>query len=245
MTRLISQNTKVTLSDRIAAPCLALALRQAPDVWFGQEWGPNRNDVMADHGTMQVWGRGRKVTRRAKADGMLFVRPAEGGEPVGLSDRWHVVDVQRVILAHGRHVLPQDGARAIVGDNDATLVEALDLVKGGTRKFLNVHFEAHVQKGDHNAFQAPKDPRAQMHREERAAAVATHADVIAGDTNWHHLRLPGYVSCWDGRSPQGTLGNRAIDAVFARKPAPPAKRVRLLGTPAREHKLVVVDWPVL
>lgn len=244
-TRIATQNTKATLSDRIADACLVRAIETGPalDVWNGQEWGPNRNDVLRDHGQLEVWGRRSTRPRRATPGGILFVRHADGGEPLGFSDRYRIDDVQRVILAEGRAVDLQPGTRRVEDDNDATLVTTLDAETGQVARFLNGHLPAHVQRGSENAYRYPNDPRAAMHREAKVAAANLGADFIAMDTNWHDLRLAGYVSCWDDRQPVGTLGARAIDTVYAHRTLRlRAHRVRVLGTPAREHKLVVVDW---
>lgn len=250
-TRIATQNTKATLSDRIAERCLNLALNQQPDVWNGQEWGPNRNDVLRDLGRLTVWGGSKapgRAGRRADPGDYLFVRHHAGGEPLGFSDRYHIVNVERVILSEGRAVRPQPGTRRVEDDNDATLVTTLDRARNNIEAvFLNGHLPAHVET--RGSYRFPDDPRAAMHREARAKAANLGADYVALDTNWHAMRLAGYLSCWEATRPVGTLGKRAIDTVYAhrsllgRTPTKAPVRARVYGTPAREHKLVVVDWP--
>lgn len=246
MLSIATQNTKVTLSDRVAAACLEVALAHDLDVWNGQEWGPNRNDVLDDAGTMYVAGRRQSLARArqaaTKGTGLLYVRHADGGPPMGLDPyRFEVRKVERVILAQGRKVRPQPGTRSVLDDNEATLVTAYEPAAGTTRRLLNFHLDAHVEDGASGSYRDPRDPRATMHRQERAAIVKLGVDYAAGDTNWHNLELGGLVSCWHGRKPEGTLGKRAIDTIYAR--GRHAAKVKTYGTPAREHRLVVAGYP--
>ena len=58
-----------------------------------------------------------------------------------------------------------------------------------------------------------------------------------GDTNFDGLRLPPLVSCWRLR-PGGTLGNRAVDIIYAPEPA---DSVRTYPTRS-DHKAVLATY---
>jgi hypothetical protein len=115
----------------------------------------------------------------------------------------------------------------------------------GVTVVLDFHLTAEVQMGDGYRKDLKHRLRVMRHKREkrrlgrRARWQQKHARTVypSGDSNYHGMQLGGFVSCWKDRR-GGTLGNRAVDIVFAdTRPL----SVRTLET-ASDHDTVVATY---
>lgn len=227
-TRVATANVRVTLDHFEAAHALAEVLALNPDV-----------------GALQEWGKGRDALLRS-ASRYDYARNAIGGGPVyWRRDRFALVRCRAVVLARREYVGRLLGRKSTLPASVATLAILCDDETGGEVAVVNFHLTAEVQSGGRYRRDLGHRLRVQRHKREvrrlgrlgRRQHRKGRLVYLLGDTNYDGLRVPGLVSCWEGRD-GGTLGKRAVDVVFADRPA---KAVRTVTT-GSDHRAVVCDY---
>lgn len=193
-------------------------------------------------GGLQEWGRSREGILQS-LDGYAWTRPARGGGPViWRRDRYRLRSCKAIRLSGPEYVGRLVGRRSRLGASWATEVVLDDLRTGDVVVVLNAHLTAEVQQGKGYRRDLAHRPRVRRHKRERRRLSRRgrwhlkrgRVVYIVGDFNFHGLRLRGFVSCWKGRN-GATLGNRAVDLVFAdRKP----DRIKVFKTHS-DHRAVV------
>lgn len=231
-TRVGTANIKVTLSNDDAEVALWKVIREEhPDLLVLTEWGRGRNHIL------------NEVSRRSH---LRWDRPDLGGGPV-LYDgsRYSPLRTNARILARQAWVGRLTGRKATLPDSVATEVILYDDLLCREVAVIGFHLTAEVQYGAGYRTDRAHRARVKRHRHERkrlARIVRRHrkADRLAyaaGDGNFDGMTLPPLTSCWTGRK-GGTLGNRAVDIVFAEQPA---IRVDLTRT-GSDHDAVVATY---
>jgi len=228
MTRVCTANIRVTLPRKVAERALDKVLTEArPHIIGVQEWGPGRNPAMH---------------RLAHKHGMEWAR-VPGAGPIMWDDRYRLVKAEPRRLARAGFMGRLAGRRLTLPDSIAALVILEH--KGRETVVINVHLTAEVQYGPGYRRTSAHRARVRRHKREvrslrniaRRQRRKGREVYVVGDFNFDGLRIPGLTSCWLGRN-GGTLGNRAVDIVFA---AYPAARVRTIRTPS-DHDAVVATY---
>lgn len=223
-------NIRETLPHKVAELALDKVLTAAnPHIIGVQEWGTNRNPAMK---------------RLAHAHGMQWTR-VSGAGPIMWADHLRLVKARPVTLARASRMGWLPGRRTHLPASVAALA-ILTNEYGHETSVLNVHLTAEVQYGA--GYRTDKAHRARVRRHKREVkAIARIARnqrrkgrevYVLGDTNYASLVIPGLTSCWQGRPDVGTLGNRAVDHVYATSPA---NKVRTIATPS-DHDAVAATY---
>lgn len=186
----------------------------------------NRTDVLA----LQEWPRSRDYLTRDLVP-WTFRRPLVGGGPIGVRRELGetVVSCRAVLLAGPGYVGRSPGrkSRAILGPSIATRLKSRR-PDGTVVVRYNIHLTAGVQASRYG-YRTDKaaSRRVARHRRERDRIEwlvdRDHARgrvvEVYGDTNFHHMHIPGLVGWW--RSPDlaanpgaPTFGGRAIDGIW-------------------------------
>lgn len=226
-TRLATANVRVTLDHFEAAHALAEVLALNPDVGGLQEWPTGRDQLLK------------------AATAYDYARNDMGGGPVfWRRDRFGLVRCRAVVLARRSFVGHLTGRKSTLPASVATLAILCDDETGGEVAIINFHLTAEVQSG--GRYRRDKAHRARVRRHKREVRRLARMGrrqrrkrpvYLHGDTNYDGLQIPGFVSCWEGRD-GGTLGRRAVDVVYASRPA---KAVRTVTT-GSDHRAVVCDY---
>lgn len=225
--RVATANVRVTLDHFEAAHALAEVLALNPDV-----------------GGLQEWPRGRDSLLKA-ASTYDYARNDLGGGPVfWRRDRYGLVRCRAVVLARRSFVGHLTGRKSTLPASVATLAILSDDETGAEVAVVNFHLTAEVQSGGRYRRDRSHRARVRRHKREvrRLARLARRQRrkrtvAMLGDTNYAGLNIPGLVSCWEGRD-GGTLGHRAVDVVYATRPA---KAVRTVTT-GSDHRAVIADY---
>ncbi len=218
-------NVRDELPPGEACRALRLVTDQAPDLIGLQEWSILRRRLLAE-----------------AAPGYDWHAPVLGGCPVGVRrERFEVLHRRtRVLSRPGWATRPPQGWRLEPG-RAAGIVVCRDRDSDRTVATISFHLVSGVQAGG----QYRSDRRALVGRHRREAARLAglvgeltqegHLVCAAGDTNFHGFRLPRLLSCWEGHTAPGTLGDRLVDAVFWTSAA---TSVTLVETPS-DHRAVL------
>jgi hypothetical protein len=213
-----------------------------------QEWPRGRNRLLADAGRLMVWPRPRPPQDR-RTWLWTWHRPRLGGGPIGVRNDLGETPLscRAKVLAGPGYVGRSPGrkSRAVLGPSYATKLKTR-LPGGRIRVRYNIHLTAGVQAGqDGYRKDAASARRVARHRNERDRLermverdLAKGRDVeVYGDTNFHHMRIPGLVGWWPVEPDAGTFGDRAIDGIWtSEKP----DDVQLLAPLVRgEHRSVI------
>lgn len=201
----------------------------------------HRPDVLA----LQEVGRGRGRILR-DLDGYSFARPVDGGAPIVYGPRFSLVRCRAVVLARREFVGHMPGRKSRLPATVATLAVLHDEATGHDAAVIDFHLTAEVQYAGRYRRDLAHRLRVRRHKRERrrlrALIVEQRSkgrDVYAlGDGNYDGLTLPPLTSCWEGRRAEGTLGNRAVDAIYA-ETRPTAVRTVVTGS---DHRAVVANY---
>lgn len=180
-----------------------------------------RTDVLA----LQEWPRHRDTLTRDLRH-WKFRRPLTGGGPIGVRRTLgeKVLSCRAVILTGPGYVGKSPGrkSRAVLGPSYATRLESRR-PDGTVVVRYNIHLTAGVQ-ADRYRYRAGKVAarRVARHKRERANLERRVArdqargyDVeVYGDTNYHHMHVPGLVGWWGVTPGAPTFGRRAIDGIW-------------------------------
>jgi hypothetical protein len=191
-----------------------------------QEWPGTRNRLLAAAGQLILWPR-RPGARKFKVKGdWTFHRSRLGGGPIGVRNDLGETPIscRATILAGPGYVGRSPGrkSRAVLGPSYATKLKTR-LPGGRTKVRYNIHLTAGVQAGkDGYRKDAASARRVARHRNERDKLermverdLAKGRDVeVYGDTNFHHMPIPGLVGWWPVEPDAGTFGDRAIDGIW-------------------------------
>lgn len=228
MTTIATANIFAGLPRKVAELALDKVLTETrPHIVGVQEWGTARNPAMR---------------RLAHKHGMEWTR-VPGAGPVMWDKRLNLVRAEPRRLARAGFMGRLAGRSPTLPDSIAALVILEH--NGREAAVLNVHLTAEVQYGADYRRDPAHRARVRRHRRE-VRSIANIArrqrrkgrDVyVVGDFNYAGLVIPGLTSCWLGRD-GGTLGNRAVDIVFATSPA---VRVRTIAT-ASDHDAVAATY---
>lgn len=227
-TRVATANVKVTLDRDHAAGAFADMLALDPDFGGLQEWGTGRDVIL----------KGARLYDYAR-------NPAGGGPVFWRRDRYALVRCRAVVLAHREYVGRLLGRKSTLPASLATLAILCDDETGGEVAVVNFHLTAEVQSGGRYRRDKAHRARVRRHKREvrRLARIGRRQQrkgrtvYLLGDTNFDGLRIRGFVSCWEDRD-GGTLGLRAVDVVYASRPA---KAVRTVTT-GSDHRAVIADY---
>ena len=223
-------NIRETLPHKVAELALDKVLTAAnPHIIGVQEWGTSRNPAMK---------------RLAHKHGMQWTR-VSGAGPIMWADHLRLVKARPVTLARASRMGWLPGRRTHLPASVAALA-ILTNEYGHETSVLNVHLTAEVQYGTGYRTDRAHRPRVRRHKREVKAIARIARNqrrkgrevYVVGDTNFDGLRIPGLISCWQGRLDVGTLGSRAVDVVFATSPA---NRVRTIATPS-DHDAVAATY---
>lgn len=208
------------------------ALAAVCDVLALQEWPAHRDGLTAN------------------ARGWSFHRAQLGGGPIGIRDRLgeRVISCRAVALAGPSFVGRIPGRKSLLGPSWATRLKTRR-PDGSTVIRYNIHLTASVQVGRRGyRTDAAHARRVARHKRERNGLerrvtrdrVKGYDVEVYGDTNFHHLPIPGLVGWWATNDDAGTFGDRAIDGIWtSRKP----DKVAFLPALVRgEHRHVVASW---
>lgn len=240
-TRVASVNLRFTLSGAAFGSGLREVLRDKPDLVALQEAGKNRDGIIEkvarDLGyewarpdspngdpTMPVmWRAVRYRLRSCRA--VRLARREFVGHLIGRKSRlpasWCTEAVLDELDADG-HL---NGQQSVIEDYHLT-ADIQDMKHGGRYK-REIKYQLRVAR--HRREKRRLGKRARWHKRRGRNVKAV------GDGNFHGMTLGGFVSCWEGRD-GGTLGNRAVDIVFADRKA---TRLWTVETPSDHDALVV------
>lgn len=244
-TRVASINLRFTLSGAAFEKGLREVLRDRPDLAALQEAGTNRDGILE---------------RVARDLGYGWCRPkSPNGDPtmpvMWRVDHYRLRSCRAVRLARREYVGHLPGRKDRLPASWAT--EAVFTTLRPTSNsgddapstvLLNYHLTAEVQMGAGYLKDAAHALRVLRHRREKRR-LGKRARMhkrrgretrAAGDGNYDGMTLGGFVSCWEAPHPgiRGTLGNRAVDIIFAdRKPG----KLWTVETPS-DHDAVVVTY---
>lgn len=207
-TRVGLMNMQVDLPDHVARFGLRLLIIEFPQLAYLPEWGRNRTQILKDVCDPE-WG---------------HARPLEGGGPVVWAKyRYDLESIRAHKLAGSEWVGRLAGRKSRLGPSYATVARFEPTTGDGPDEVLiGFHLTAEVQQGASYRTALSHRLRVRRHKREVRALeqlIAHHKErgrivYPAGDGNFDGLQLDGVTSCWDGRKPRGTLGNRAVDIVF-------------------------------
>lgn len=227
-TRVATANVRVSLDHFEAAHALAEVLALNPDLGGLQEWPKGRDEILK------------------AASAYDYARNDLGGGPVfWRRDRYGLVRCRAVTLARRSFVGKLVGRKSTLPVSVATLAILCDDETGAETTVINFHLTAEVQS--HGKYRRDKAHRTRVRRHKRElrrlGKIGRRQErkgrtvYLLGDTNYDGAPLRCFVSCWEGRD-GGTLGKRAVDIVFADRPA---KAVRTVTT-GSDHRAVVCDY---
>jgi hypothetical protein len=214
-----------------------------------QEWPRGRNKMLADTGRLIWWPRPPKAGPVTPRGTWTFHRPWVGGAPIGVRNDLGETPLscRAKVLAGPGYVGRSPGrkSRAVLGPSYATKLKTR-LPGGRIKVRYNIHLTSGVQAGKSGYRKdAASARRVARHRNERDRLermverdLAKGRDVeIYGDTNFHHMPIPGLVAWWPVAPGAGTFGDRAIDGIWiSEKP----DDVQLLAPLVRgEHRSVI------
>lgn len=231
---IVTANIAAWLPPDDAARVLERVARTAhPSLLALQEFGgPGRGVALRD------------VSRRHRLD---HARP-EPGAPVVMWDRgrYAAVSVRARTLSAAGWVGRLPGRRSSLPRSRATVAVLDDALMGRDVTLINAHLTAEVQRGRGYRRDLAHRLRVTRHQREvrRLGRIARRQRrkgrrvYIAGDSNFDGLRIRRLISCWRGRRHVGTLGSRAVDIIFAPRPA---DDVRTIDT-ASDHRAVVATY---
>ena len=234
-----SANIKDTLTAAQASAAVAKVIGQLPSAGHKpeliglQEWDGGAPDCI-------------KATvyrfRRAPGGGgpVIYDATRYGPEPMWMRTR---------VLAKAGFVGNLPGRKSRLGESKAALYCFADELGYADTVAIVAHLTAEVQKGKRYRRDWRHLPRVLRHRLEvlhlrglaRWHTYRKRRVYVFVDANFDGMELPPLVSCWAGHPVEeraGTLGNRAVDYVYA-----PDKSlsVRLVST-ASDHDAVVCRY---
>lgn len=199
------------------------ALAYVSDVLALQEWPRSRNGLLAALGRLFVWPRRGKAEPRGA---WTFHRARLGGAPIGVRNDLgeQALSCRAKILAGIGYVGRSPGrkSRAVLGPSYATRLKSRRADESIVVRYV-IHLTAGVQIGK-TGYRKDKASarRVARHRNERdkleRLVERDHArgfDVeVYGDTNFHHMPIPGLIGWWAIAPDEPTFGNRAIDGIW-------------------------------
>lgn len=249
-TTVASANVLYSLGRRDATAALSAVLAHQPDLVGLQEWYPARWPLLRPTGSVSLVA---PLARLPRSPGRHrgayhWSAPLLGGCAVGArADRYRPVRTEARVLSLPGRGDRDDRLMSLEPPRIATVAVYRDLLLERSVCLVDYHLVSGVQRLD---VYRPDRPRlAARHRGEVAALARLvtqmlergHVVHATGDSNFHGLRLPGLVSCWDGRPEQaGTLGpRRQVDDVHG---PGPAEAVTLVTT-ASDHRAVLARRP--
>jgi hypothetical protein len=230
-----SVNVRFTLSDVMAEGALRKVLKDQPDLVALQEWGTDRNHILS---------------RIAKEGDYAWARAPHGEPVMWRTDRYNFRACTPVRLARAEYVGHLPGRKSRLPQSVATEVCLDDLLAendGAVVVVLDYHLTAEIQdvRGD-GGYKKDLAHKLRVHRHKRekrrlgrrARAQQRRGRQVyaAGDSNYSHMQLGGFVNCWTDRN-GGTLGGRPVDIVFADKKPMALKTVT---TPSDHDALVCI-----
>ena len=210
------------------------------------------NTVLVTSGTsdvilaLQEWAAGRQsILADLRKRGLSSCRPDGGGGPIVHAARYSSLHCRAVTLARRELVGHLIGRKNRLPASVANLTVLHDDETGDDLAVINFHLTAEVQSGGRYRRDLAHRPRVWRHKRERrrlsrlVRAQQRKGRIVyaLGDTNFDGFTLPPLRSCWRGRK-GGTLGNRAVDCVFAATEADVVKTV-ITGS---DHRAVVVTY---
>lgn len=226
MIRRGSANILVTLdSPRVAARFATLT--DHCDVLALQEWPGGRNQMLADLGRLVRWTQDMDQHRGRPARGdWTWHRPRIGGGPIGVRNSLGetALSCKAKILAGPGFVGKSPGrkSRSVLGPSYATRLKSRRADGSIVVRYV-IHLTAGVQVGK-VGYRKDKASakRVTRHRGERDRIEwlverdqAKGFDVeVYGDTNFHHMPIPGLVGWWSIAPNKDTFGSRAIDGIW-------------------------------
>lgn len=230
-------NVYVGLSNADAEAALLAVINEGAELIAVQEWGPDRRPILL---------------RLAKTTDMRWCRGPLGGGPV-LWDfsRYGLLRCRSVLLARREFVGHLPGRKSRLPASWATEVLLVDELHGGEVAIWDFHLTAEVQFGEGYRKDWKHRLRVARHKREvrrlrrRIRRVAGsrrrprpgRRGYAMGDGNFDGLQLPPLISCWKDR-PGGTLGHRAVDAVFGPQRAAVVRPIRTKS----DHKAVLAVY---
>lgn len=202
--------------NRLAAMCDVLAL---------QEWPRGRNLMLALRGQLIQWPRLQRRGFKPRGE-WTFYRPRLGGSPIGVrNSRGETpISCKAKILVGPGFVGRIPGRKSVLGPSYATRLKTR-LPDGTIKIRYNFHLTAQVQIGK-DGYRKDKASarRVARHRNERdrlewlverdQAKYGEENVEAYGDSNFHHMPIPGLVGWWETERETGTLGPRAIDGIW-------------------------------
>jgi hypothetical protein len=219
------------------------------DVLALQEWPRNRNAQLAARGRLRWWPRPSDAPARGD---WTFHRPRLGGGPIGVRNTLdeQVISCRAILLVGPGFVGRSPGrkSRAVLGPSYATLLKSRR-ADGSIVVRYNIHLTAGVQAGkDGYRKDAASARRVARHRAERDKlewlVERDHRkgyDVeVYGDTNFHHMPIPGLVGWWATEPKAATFGSRTIDGIWTKKK--PDTVALLPALVQREHRHVIASY---
>ncbi len=246
-------NILVTLGGPRVAARFATLTDQC-DVLALQEWPGGRNKMLAALGRLLRWLQVRDiVTQRKPRGAWTWHRPRLGGGPIGVRNALGetALSCKAKILVGAGFVGRSPGrkSRAVLGPSYATRLKSRRADGSIVVRYV-IHLTAGVQAGRHGyRHDKAAARRVARHKRERARLNALVArdqakgyDVeVYGDTNLHHMHIPGLVGWWGANPGAGTFGDRAIDGIWTPKLP---DTVRFLAPLVRgEHRHVIATGP--
>lgn len=241
-------NILVTLTGRRVTARFRTLTRRC-HVLALQEWPRSRNKMLADAGRLIWWPRpGRKFKVKGA---WTFHRPRLGGGPIGVRNTLGetALSCRAKVLAGPGYVGRSPGreSRAVLGPSYATRLKSRR-ADGSTVVRYVIHLTAGVQAGtsgyrkDHASARRVARHRNERDKLERMVErdQARGRDVeVYGDTNFHHMPIPGLTSWWATDPDTATFGSRTIDGIYT---SAPPDEVQVLPPLVRgEHRSVITE----
>lgn len=229
--RIGTANIRYTLSDKAALAAVRKVITEA------------RPEILG----LEEWHRPSSVLAQITSRSYYKVARAEHGPPMLYdASRYTLLRTRNVTLAPEQHVGFLPGRKTTLPASIATLAIFWDEVLLIEVSAIRFHLTAEVQRGKGYRETVAHLRRVLRHKTERRRLRKVgirqrrkgRRVYLEGDGNFDGLRLRGFVSCWEGRKPKGTLGNRAVDIIFA---STPARDVRTIET-ASDHRAVVAVY---
>lgn len=215
-------NIRVDLAGPVVERRLG-ALAEASDVLALQEWPRNRNQLLVSLGGLWLWP--LLGDRKVKGE-WTFHRARLGGGPIGVRNELGetALSCKAKVLAGPGYVGRSPGrkSRAVLGPSYATRLKSRRADGSIVVRYV-IHLTAGVQVGQ-DGYRTDKASarRVARHRNERDRLEwlverdqARGYDVeVYGDTNYHHMRIPGLIGWWPVAPEEPTFGGRAIDGIW-------------------------------
>lgn len=228
MTVVATANVRDTLDLDRAELALSLVLEHDPDVLALEEWPKGRDHLVKQAGLGQA-------------------RAPEGGGPVTWrKGRYSLVSCKGRTLARRELVGHLIGRKSRLPTSIANVTRLHDELTGRDDVVIAFHLTAEIQYAGRYRTDAAHWLRVRRHKREcrrlrriiRRQFAKVDGNVYAlGDTNFDGMELSPLTSCWKGHK-GGSLGGRAVDIVFASRPA---DRVETQPTPS-DHDAVIVTY---